>query len=47
MSPRGLVQILNVNANRVNDLVEILQKIMERLPEDAKQIRKQEEEGEW
>jgi hypothetical protein len=47
MSPRGLIQILNVNVNRVDDLVEILQRVVERLPEDAKQIKKQEEEGEW
>jgi len=47
MSPRGLIQILNVNLARVNDLIEILQKVIERLPEDAKQLRQQEEEGEW
>jgi hypothetical protein len=47
MSPRGLIQILNVNLQRVNDLVEILNKIIERLPEDAKIRRQEEEEGEW
>ena len=47
MSPRGLIQILNINLNRVQDLIEILNKIIERLPEDAKQVKRQEEEGEW
>lgn len=47
MSPRGLIQILNVNLQRVNDLMEILQKIIERLPEDAKKAQQVQEEGEW
>ena len=47
MSPRGLIQILNINLNRVQDLIEILNKVVERLPEDAKQVKVQQEEGEW
>jgi hypothetical protein len=47
MSPRGLIQILNINLQRVQDMIEILQKVIERLPEDAKQLKEKKEEGEW
>jgi hypothetical protein len=47
MAGRELIQILNVNLQRVQDLIEILNKVVERLPEDAKQVRVQEEEEEW
>jgi hypothetical protein len=47
MSPQGLIQILNINLGRVNDLIAILNKVIERLPEDAKKPKETREEGEW
>jgi hypothetical protein len=47
MTPRGLVQILNVNAGRLPVLINILKDIYERLPEDVKTSAQQEQQEGW
>ena len=47
ITARGLVQVLNLNYDRMADLIEILRKIDEKLPAGLKQQRAKREGGEW
>jgi len=48
MSDKGLIQVLNINYNRVRDLIDLLQKIDERIPQELKKkYQASERGGEW